>query len=78
MLLPQKPDESSLSFCPDFPAKCVFVVPTYELKEEEDDNGERTVPADKSELMRLVGQNKARPFHDALFKPNQQATNFNQ
>ncbi len=71
---------SSVPSCPAFPRKCAFVVPTYELhhaySSSSSFHAERPIPANKSELLRLVAQGKARPYHYMSFRPNQQATNF--
>lgn len=54
---------------PDVCDMCAFVVPTYEV-----DIGQ-TLPNNKSELLNLVKQNKAQPFHKVIFIHNQFATN---
>ena len=51
-------------------AKCAFVIPTFEVANTV------TFPENKSELLRLVKQSQAQPFHKKVFIHNQFATNF--
>ncbi|XP_068240702.1 beta-1,4-glucuronyltransferase 1 isoform X2 [Palaemon carinicauda] len=50
--------------------KCAFVVPTYEVDERS------PLPYNRSSLLRLAEQGRARPFHQKVFVHNQHATNF--
>ena len=59
----------AINSCP----KCAFVIATYEL-----DESVAKFPANKGELLQYVKENKARPFHQAIFAGNQFAINFPQ
>jgi hypothetical protein len=50
--------------------KCAFVIAPYEL------DWETKFPETKTDLLQLIKNNKARPFHQAIWLPNQHATNF--
>ena len=49
--------------------KCAFVVPTYELDERS------AFPRNKSQLLQLVADGRAQPFHHKAFRYNQYASN---
>jgi len=50
--------------------KCAYVVPTYEIAKDS-----ARLPQNKSELMQMVTEKKARQFHQALYSINQKSSN---
>jgi len=50
--------------------KIAYVLPTFEVKET------ATFPKSKKDIVKLAEQGLARPFHQKLWKINQQYTNF--
>ena len=50
-------------------AKCAFVLPLFELENEN-----RTLPADKKQLRKHVDAGRARPYHAEVFVQNQAAS----
>ena len=50
--------------------KCAFVIPTYEIAKEVS-----SLPQNKTDLLKLVGEKKARQFHQALYSINQKSSN---
>ena len=51
-------------------AMCAYVLATYELQSSAE------FPQSKTQLMKEVKMQRARPFHFTVFKMNQHATNF--
>ena len=51
-------------------AMCAYVLATYELQSSSE------FPQSKTQLIKEVKMQRARPFHYTVFKMNQHATNF--
>jgi len=49
--------------------KCAYVIPTYEISDEV-----KTLPANKTNLVELVKDKKARQFHQAVYSINQKSS----
>ena len=75
-LMARQPTNCTTELKPDSQTKqgnCAFVIPVYEIENEVDH-----LPEDKNQLLKLVKNKLARPFHSALFSINQKASKLKQ
>jgi len=72
MVLPRGMDQQLEDFMQtqDSCDKCAFVVPTYEISDSV-----KETPQSKTELLAMVKEKQARPFHSKLFSINQKSSN---
>ena len=75
-LMDRQPANCTTQLKPDSQTKqgnCAFVIPVYEIANDVD-----RLPEDKDQLLQLVKNKLARPFHSALFSINQKASKLKQ